>query len=88
LRPERLEERKDAGLLSGEPQRTRQAHIDGRGFQRHRSGTVFDERGYFIGSAEIRLMDNAGFAVHARASDNIVVEFVGFLLGDKGRHIG
>jgi hypothetical protein len=43
---------------------------------------------HFFRGAEIRLMDNAGPAVHAGALDHIVVELVGFLLGDEGSHIG
>ena len=33
-------------------------------------------------------MNDAGFAVDARAFDDIVVEFVAFLLGDEGCHKG
>ena len=71
-----------------DPQRPRQTHIESCRLQRHRSGTIFDQRGYFIGGAEIRLMDDAGLAVNASALDNIVVELVGLLLGDERRHIG
>jgi len=74
--------------LSGEPKRSRQADIDSRGFQRHRSGTIPDQRRDFLGGAEIRLVDDAGLAVDACALDDIVLEFVGLLLGDEGRHIG
>jgi hypothetical protein len=88
LRPERLEEFKDAGPLSGEPQRTGQTHIESRGLQRDWRGAVFNQRGDLLGGAEIRLMDNAGLAVNAGALDDIVIEFVRLLLGDEGRHIG
>jgi hypothetical protein len=74
--------------LSGEPKRSRQAHIDSRGFQRHRSGTVPDQRCDFFGGAEIGLVDDTGLAVNASALDDIIVELVGLLLGDEGRHIG
>jgi hypothetical protein len=32
-------------------------------------------------------VDDTGFAINASALDDIVIEFVGFLLGDEGRHI-
>jgi hypothetical protein len=86
LRPERLEKLKNAGLLSGEPQRTGQTHIKSRGLQWDWRCTVFDQRGDSLGGAEVRLMDNAGLAVNASALDDIVVEFVRLLLGDEGRN--
>ena len=86
--PERLEQGKNTALLSGEPERSRQAHIGSRGFQWHRSGAIPDQRRDFLGRAEIRLVDDAGLAVDAGALDDIVVKFVGLLLGDEGRHIG
>jgi hypothetical protein len=88
LRPERLKEFKDAGLLSGEPQRARQTQIERRRFQRYRSGAIFNQRGDFLGGAQIGLMDDAGLAVDASAFDDVVVKLVGLLLGDEGRHTG
>ena len=57
-------------------------------FQRHRSGTILDQRSDFLGGAEIGLMNDAGLAVHASAFDDVVVKLVGLLLGNEGRHIG
>jgi hypothetical protein len=88
LGPKRLEQFKDPGLLSGEPQRTGQTHIARCGLQRDWRRAVFNQRGDLLGGAEIRLMDNAGLAVNASAVDDIVVKFIRLLLGDEGRHIG
>ena len=88
LRPKRLEEFEDPGLLSGEPQRTGQTDIDSCGLQWDGRRTVFNQCSDLLGGAEIGLVNNAGFAVNASALDDIVVEFVCLLLGDEGRHIG
>lgn len=79
---------KDPGLLCGEPQRSRQAHVQGRSLQWNWRRAVFHQRGDLFSSAEICLVHDAGLAVNACAFDDIVVELVGLLLGDKGRHIG
>jgi hypothetical protein len=50
--------------------------------------TVFDEGGYPLGRTEVGLMDDPGFALDASALDDVVVEGVGFLLGDEGSHTG
>jgi hypothetical protein len=83
-----LKQFQDAGFLSGQPKRTWQTEVDSGGFNRDRRGTVFHQRGHLLGGAEVSLVDDAGFAVDAGAFDDVVVELVGLLLGDKGRHIG
>ena len=82
-RPERLEQFKDAGLLGGEPERAGQAEIDSGGSDGTRSGTVLDQRGDFLGGAEIGLVDDAGFAVDAGALDDVVVELFAFFLATR-----
>ena len=86
--PQGAEKIKDARLLCSEPERSGEAKIDRGSFQGQRSGTVFDQGSDFLSGAEIGLMDDTGFALNTRAFDDIVVEFVGLLLGDQGSHIG
>ncbi len=88
LGPEGFQKGKHTGLLSGQPEGAREAEIDGGCGQRNRGSAILDECGDALGGTEIRLVDDAGLTVDARAFDNVVVELVGFLLGDEGRHIG
>jgi hypothetical protein len=88
LRPERLQKRKNASLLGGEPKRTGQPEVTHGGGQRHGGGAVLDQVGDLFGGAQIGLVDDAGFAIDASAFDDVVVELIALFLGDEGGHIG
>jgi hypothetical protein len=74
--------------LGSEPERARETKLHRGGFQRQRGSAIFDQGSDFVGSAEIGLMDDTGFALDPSAFDDIVVELIGFLLSDQGSHIG
>ena len=88
LGPEGFEEGKDTGLLSGEPERTGQTEIDGGGGERDGGGTVLDEGGDALGGAKVRLIHDAGLATDAGAFHDVVIEPVGFFLGDERGYTG
>jgi hypothetical protein len=67
-------------LLGGEPESAGQSEVARSGGQRDRGSAVLDEGGDFVGSAEIGLMDDAGFAFDAGAFDDVVVELVALFL--------
>jgi hypothetical protein len=86
-RPEYLQHAKQTGSLCCEPQGTGQPEVARRGGQRNWRGTVLDERGDLVGGTEIRLVDDAGLALDARAFDDVIVELVALLPGDERGHI-
>src|ERR1700739_2611404 len=88
LGPLSLERVPNAGLYRGEPESTRQTELHRRGGERDRSGAIFDQGGDAFGRAEVGLLDDTGLAVHTGTFDDVVIELVGFLLGDEGGHIG
>ena len=49
-------------------------------------GAVADHLGELLGGAQVRLMDDAGFALDAGTFDHVVVEFVAFAFGDEAWH--
>ena len=88
LGPERLQQGEHAGVLRRQPEGARKAEVDRGGRKRERGGAVLDQGGDALGGAEVGLVDDAGLAVDAGAFDDVVVEGVGFLLGDEGGHTG
>src|SRR2546428_6688207 len=52
----------------------------------NRSGTILQEIGQSVGCSQIRLLNDARLAVDAGALDDVIIEFVAFLLADEGRH--
>ncbi len=88
MRPQRLEQFKDAGALGRQPERTGQTEVEGSGLQGERRSAVPDQRGNLLGVTEVRLVNNARLAIDACALDDIVVELLALPLRDEGRHIG
>src|ERR1700737_2529277 len=86
LGPLSLEDVPNAGLYRSEPESTRQTELHRRGGERDRIAAVFDQGGDAFGRAEVGLLDDTGFAIHTGAFDDVVIELVGFLLGDQGNH--
>ena len=86
--PEGIEQVPDAGFLSGSPERGGQAELAGGGGQGDGGGAIADHLGEFLGGAEVGLMNDTGLAVDAGTFDDVVVEFVAFLLGDEACHTG
>ncbi len=86
--PQLLEQPEDPRMPGRQPQRTRQAELAQARRQRQRRAAAAHEFGDFFGRAEVALMHDAWPAVDAGAFDDVVVELVGFLLGDERSHIG
>src|ERR1700735_1079667 len=82
-RPERLQQIPDAGLLSGGPEGSGQAKLAGGGGQGDGGEAIADQLGEFLGGAEISLTNDAGLGVGAGTFDDVVVEFIAFLLGEE-----
>lgn len=87
-RPEGGKGGEGSGAFGGEPERAGEAELDGGGREGNGCSGVLDEGGDAFGGTEVGLVDDAGFAVDAGAFDDVVVEGVGFLLGDEGGHTG
>src|SRR5438094_7345830 len=81
--PKRFQHAQQTGLLGGEPESAGQSKVARRGGQRDRGSTVLDKGGNLVGSAEIRLVDDAGLALDASAFDDVVIELLALLLGDE-----
>src|SRR5439155_21948021 len=60
--------------------------LAGCGRQGNRSGTLLQEIGQPVDCSQIRLLNDARLAVDAGALDDVIIEFVAFLLADEGRH--
>ena len=88
LGPEGEQQIEHARALGGEPERTGQSELQRGGREWNRSGAVLNQSGNALGRAEIGLMDDAGLTVDAGALDDVVVELVGFFLGNEGSHRG
>src|SRR5437879_3354092 len=88
LGPQSLERIPSAGLYRGEPESARQTELHRGGGEWDRSGAIFDQGGDAFRRAEVGLLDDPGLAIHAGTFDDVVVELVSFLFGDKGASVG